>query len=458
MRGSWAPSWAGGGRESTPAGAGAGDGGRREPVVGAGLVSAGLLAVLGWVPGASGTPFPALAIWAAAFGLYALAAVGLGGPGLDPERAAGRCPDLGTGELWAVGILARLALLPLLPHFTDDVYRYLWDGWVQVNGVNPYLHPPGAAELAGLRTGWHELINHPGVRTIYPPAAQAVFALLALAGPSVLLFKAAWVAADLAVADVVRRLGRRRWGDGRLPLLLYLWCPLLLVEVAWSGHLEPIGLLPMTLALAAGGAAGGAWLALSAGVKFAPAAALPALWRRRGGRAALAFVAVAAAVTVPYALGAGTVILDGLAEYARRWSFNPGPHRLAAGLLGGPDRARLAAGAAVAGVAGWSAWRRWPVGRALLWTIGAGLILSPTLHPWYLLWVLPFAALRGSRGWILFTGTAFLGYWHYGRFLATGSWPQPAWLSALTWIPPLALLARDGLRDRRRDAAGDPTP
>ncbi|MFB6240645.1 MAG: hypothetical protein ABEJ46_03640, partial [Gemmatimonadota bacterium] len=61
--------------------------------------------------------------------------------------------------------------------------------------------------------------------------------------------------------------------------------------------------------------------------------------------------------------------------------------------------------------------------------------------------------LRGSRGWVLFTGTAFLGYWFHDHFLATGSWPQPAWLSALTWVPPLALLAWDALRGRHSTPA-----
>lgn len=437
MIGSWLSSWAKGGARAT---------GGRATVLALGLLEVGLLAAVGWMPGARGTPLPAMALWGGAFACYAGAALRLGGPRLRPATAGPGEAGLRTRDLWIVGVAARLALLPLLPHFTDDIYRYMWDGWVQVHGVNPYAHPPAAGELAGLRTAWHGLVNHPGVRTIYPPAAQVVFAALALAGPSVWLFKGAWVAADLAVAEVIRRLARRRGGDGRLSLLLYLWCPLLLVEVAWGGHLEPLGLLPMTLALAAGAAGGGAWLALSAGVKFAPAAALPALWRRRGGRAALVFAGVAGALSLPYLVGAGGAMADGLAEYARRWSFNPGPHRLISDLSGGPDAARWAGGAAVAGVVAWAAWKRWTLDRTLLWTIGAGLLVSPTLHPWYLLWMLPLAALRGSRGWILFTGTALLGYWHYDTFLATGAWPQPAWLSALTWGPPLLLLVADGLR------------
>ncbi len=39
------------------------------------------------------------------------------------------------------------------PAHSDDLHRYLWDGRVQRAGINPYLHPPDAPELAGLRDG-----------------------------------------------------------------------------------------------------------------------------------------------------------------------------------------------------------------------------------------------------------------------------------------------------------------
>ena len=80
--------------------------------------------------------------------------------------------------------------------------------------------------------------------------------------------------------------------------------------------------------------------------------------------------------------------------------------------------------------------------------IGAGLLLSPTIHPWYILWVLPFACLYLNRGWLLFSGTVFLAYAGRDAYLATGVWPEPAWLIWGIHGPPLALLAWDGWRGR----------
>lgn len=416
-----------------------------------GLTEALALAAIGWIPGARATPLPALALWAAAFLAY-------GAAGLAWDRA-----PASRAAVWGVGLGARALLLPLEPHFSDDVYRYLWDGWVQLAGLNPYLHAPADPALAELRTAWHALVNHPEVPTIYPPAAQAVFFLLAAAGSSILLLKLAWIACDLGTAWIVDRLARRREsaagppageggrtaGGGSRALLLYLWCPLLVLEVAWSAHLEPLGLLPMVAAVLLLGSraerwrgrehVAGALLGLGAAVKLAPAAGLPALARRHGAPAATAGLGVILLFCLPY-LSAGERLLEGLGVFADRWEFNPGLWWALAEVAG--DRtARILGAAAVAGVALLAAGRRWSVERALFWTIGTALVLSPTLHPWYVLWILPFAALRRSVPWLVFTGLIFLAYWGRTAYLETGAWPQPGGVALLIHLPLLILLA-----------------
>ena len=73
-----------------------------------------------------------------------------------------------------------------------------------------------------------------------------------------------------------------------------------------------------------------------------------------------------------------------------------------------------------------------------------------TVHPWYVLWALPFAALRRNRAWIMLTGLVLLGYWGLEAFHARGEWPQPLWARLLLWVPVFGLLAFDSLRDRYR--------
>src|SRR5688572_1384749 len=43
--------------------------------------------------------------------------------------------------IFAFAILFNVALLPTMPSLSDDMYRYIWDGRVQGNGINPYRFP-----------------------------------------------------------------------------------------------------------------------------------------------------------------------------------------------------------------------------------------------------------------------------------------------------------------------------
>ncbi|MFD0578518.1 hypothetical protein [Dactylosporangium darangshiense] len=38
------------------------------------------------------------------------------------------------------------------PNSSDDMYRYIWDGRVQLTGTDPYRYPPAAPQLAQLAT------------------------------------------------------------------------------------------------------------------------------------------------------------------------------------------------------------------------------------------------------------------------------------------------------------------
>ena len=52
--------------------------------------------------------------------------------------------------IWVVLVGAALMRLPLLvepPYLSSDMYRYVWDGRVQGNGINPYLYEIGRAHV-----------------------------------------------------------------------------------------------------------------------------------------------------------------------------------------------------------------------------------------------------------------------------------------------------------------------
>ncbi|MYA64032.1 MAG: DUF2029 domain-containing protein [Gemmatimonadetes bacterium] len=397
-----------------------------------GLFEVATLAAFGWLDGIE-LPLPRLLLPAAAFLCYVAAGLG-----------ATRGPAAPLVLLWGVGILARLVLLPLAPELSDDIYRYLWDGHVLREGVNPYAHPPGHEALAAIRTEWHGEINHPHVSTIYPPLAQVLFGLVNLAGGTILAAKLVWLCFDLGCAVLLQGIAARTGRNPARVLVWYLWSPLLIVETAWSAHFDAVGLFFLTAVIRVAAwkrpTALGAVLGLAALVKFAPTAALPPLARRYGLRTLVAFIAVCAILYLPFAGAGVSALTAGLRTYARHWSANEGAFSLVLHLAGDPVRARVAVSVLVLAVAGYATWRRFSVERALLWILGAGLLLSPTVHPWYVLWVLPMAALRGHAPFLLAGGLAFLGYWGLAGYEATGVWPQPGWNRAAMWLPVWGLL------------------
>jgi hypothetical protein len=126
--------------------------------------------------------------------------------------------------------------------------------------------------------------------------------------------------------------------------------------------------------------------------------------RRRAALLGMAIAAVAVSAVAVVAFGAHPVRMISDAFDQRPAPFS-GPYWLARLLSTSEDdtlRAGCIAAAAVVGLAALvSAWRRranpnaWIAGAG--WTILAAILALASFEPWYVVWVLPFAALAGSR-------------------------------------------------------------
>src|SRR3989454_3568056 len=218
------------------------------------------------------------------------------------------------------GLLFRALMLPTPVYLSSDLFRYLWDGRVQLAGVNPYRYAPSAPELAHLRDGEiHPRINRPAARTIYPPAAQWLFALSAALAPGsivgwrllLLLFDGATVAMLLLLL--------RRLGVPPTAVIIYAWSPLVIFEGVQAGHVEAamISLVLPALLLRQTGSSvlAGAALGVAVLMKLYPAVLLPAWWRRDDWRFPAATAATVGLGYLPYVAVLGTGALGFLPEY-----------------------------------------------------------------------------------------------------------------------------------------------
>jgi len=347
----------------------------------------------------------------------------------------------------AVAVLARgVWLVPTAP-LSDDLYRYLWDGRVANAGVHPFAYAPASEELAPLRdTAIWPHINHPTIPTIYPPVAQLWFRLLDAVAPTPRGVRAAAAMLDLVTVGLLAALLRRR-GRPAAEAAVAAWCPLAVLETAGGGHVDALGaclLVAGLLALEGPGRrrdfAGGLLLGLSILVKpvavvlaptlLAPGPAARRLTRIAGGLAA-------AIVVVPY-LGAGSKLFTGFLAYAEHWRFNDALYSIVLGTGLSPRGARVLLGGVMLALAFIVPARvRDPLAAAAC-LVGAGLVLSPTVHPWYALWLVPLlpflprAVAPAGFALVALLPVAYAAAWTEAT---TGTWAEPAWVRPVIWGP-----------------------
>ena len=376
---------------------------------------------------------------------------------------ASRCVWSGVrwklGWILAAAILFRLTLLPTDPSLSDDLYRYLWDGRVQLAGINPYLHPPESEQLLFLRNELWEPINHKEISTIYPPLSQILFRLSYAASPTVLMMKAILTTFDCAIVLLLVRILQSRGEDPRR-VVLYAWNPLPIMEVAGSGHLDPFGvflLLSSLYLLTRRQRAAAAWtLAGAFMAKLLPILVLPILWRDADSRwrewksrLPLLWFAVGTAVALFLFADAGGKIFSGLRIFLAKWRFNDAVFSLLYAAIKEPGAdpddaalygAKLLCAGLLLGAAVWAFARYRDPYRAAAAILGANLLLSPVLHPWYLLWVLPFQVLFPVPAWTFLSAAVFASYNATAVYGATGIWVEYGWVKWIQFAPFFLLL------------------
>lgn len=381
-----------------------------------------------------------------------------------------------------LSLAARIVPLAQTPELSHDAYRYLWDGRVAAEGINPYLHAPADSALHRLREPWHAKINHPEIRSIYPPAAQGTFAIVAFVKGGLWGWKGLLVAADLATIFMIALLA------GRRVALLYALFPLVIFEGVWSAHIDLLSscaLLAALLALRRGKHLGsGVAMGVAVMLKVVPLAALPSLIAASSRRARLVagFTTTSLLLVVPFA---GAPLMPGMRDYATRWSFNSpvyastlhlversrfplllkdvwtvikdmaGLEAIAAtvyGLMSAEIITRVLLAGILAVVLTLTARARRDVEWAIATSIGLLLLLSPTVHPWYWLAVLPFAMMARSVFWI---ALAAAGPLSYALYEGADSMLVFALCYGIPAVVTLAARMRDG---SRAWTAGAPKP
>ena len=354
-----------------------------------------------------------------------------------------------------IAICSRSTLLEM--EMSDDVYRYAWEGYVLKQGLNPYQTTPEDPRLQSLKDSGLRSPNHPNMGAIYPPLALFFHQLVVevfersqytdlrselemgkgeggkvaelrippsssgLTRESInthvikdlyLYFKFAYLLFDLlTIFLLILLLKRRRQDPGHV--LLYAYNPVILYAFAGQAHLDSLMIFTLVLALYFFETKRYCWMWISLGLSIAskgPAIlAIGALLNRSTLRYSFVLPLLLLLLYFPF-LDAPGSLFSSLSSFAWRMDYNGSIFPLLKMLTGLSNPAASAVLMFLG--AGILVWVYLCIGdppRCIFIVFTVFLLLAPTVHFWYLSWIIPFLCFHRSGPVMLWCGLS--GLW-----------------------------------------------
>jgi hypothetical protein len=333
-------------------------------------------------------------------------------------------------------LAVRLPFFFNLPALSDDFYRFLWDGMLLTQGVNPFAMVPDMVELSQLNDPDFartllDGMNSRQYTSVYPTIHQVFFAGgYALSGNDLLqgvnVMRLGMLAVELVFLWTLISRGNLAKGVAAA----YLLNPLVVVEGIGNLHFEAI-VLPLlvwgVLYLSDKHPGKAAWFWVgSVLVKLTPLLLAPYFWFRATRRDRLVFFGISAGLLVVglawmWPVAKALMQGDGIGLYFKTFEFNASVYYLLSALLGwfvgynpigmlGPAMA-VFAGMAIVAVSYRS--RHSGPWEALLLIYLIYYLLATTVHPWYLIPLVFFAIAARRPLLLVWSFGVWFSYAHY---------------------------------------------
>lgn len=343
--------------------------------------------------------------------------------------------------LFVVGILVRLLLLLHLPVLSDDLYRFIWDGTLLKNGVNPYEALPSYhldQSIPGISSGLFELLNSPNYYTVYPPLNQFIFWMSATIGDENWLLNAnairlLLIGADISAYFLLKAILNHQ-GKPRTAALLYFLNPLVVIEFTGNLHFEGLvvagvllgiyGLQKKRYGLSATG------IGLAIGTKLLPLIFLPFLFfsglRNKTWWVPILAGCIALLTLIPMLTPA---FINGMQEslslYFQSFEFNASIYFLARAVgywiygynaIGtiGPFLSLISL-ITILLLSIIAAKKKWKAGTVFLFILTTYLLFTTTVHPWYILPLVAYGIISSYKFPIVWSFFIFLTYLGYSK-------------------------------------------
>ena len=344
------------------------------------------------------------------------------------------------------GIFFRLIFLLAIPNLSQDFYRFIWDGEMVLQGLNPYLYSPDTIMDEALNIPPNGDMLHQGMGALsarnfsnYPPLNQILFACCALLGShkivgAVVAMRALIVLADLGLFYFGRKLLKNLNKSPHL-IFWYFLNPLVIIELTGNLHFEGVMLFFFIWSLyllSRNNWWGAAVLfALSIQIKLIPLLLLPLFLRFFPWRRLLMFYLITALtailITLPFYV---PELYDHYTKTVGLWfsnfEFNAGfynalkqiatefdakPWRLIKTY--GQITPYIIVATTIIFAFAMKKARLKSLMTAMLWVLTTYYFLSSTVHPWYIIFPLLLSLYSDYRFPIFWSALIFLSYSAY---------------------------------------------
>lgn len=242
--------------------------------------------------------------------------------------------------IFVLGLAARLISFGSLPSLSDDVFRFLWDGRLIIDGINPFVALPSTLmetqgnDFIASHQALYQLINSKGYFTIYPPLNQLLFVIAAWTKGS-LLFQTNVLRFFLLLAEIgtffwIQHILSQKGGE-RSAVKWYWLNPLVIIELVGNLHFEALLIFFVIGAVyylqKGSGFQAGLWLSLSVISKLLPLMLVPLFFWKLKDKERWIFVAIViCVVTISFAPLLSVEMINGFRDsfalYFQKFEFN----------------------------------------------------------------------------------------------------------------------------------------
>ena len=347
--------------------------------------------------------------------------------------------------LW-FAVLCRFILLFAFPFLSDDVFRFIWDGRLWQQGINPFNHLPThfmveGNQVLGLEPSLFQQLNSPEYFTIYPPLNQLVFYLSTSLFPnsiwwSAFVMKVFLFASEVGTIFLLPKVLKNYEINFRTALI-YILNPLIIIEVCGNLHFEGMMVFFLLVAIyflqKEGFWQSAIAFALSVASKLLPLIFLPFLLRKYGIKKAFFYgMVVGISLVTLYSPMINQTFINNFSNslnlYFQKFEFNAsiyyltrwyGYQKVGWNMIAefGPKLAFFSS-LSILIYAFFKTNKTDLLPQKWLWAIMIYLVCTTTVHPWYValpLFLCCFSSFRFPALWSALICMTYINY-SYGDY------------------------------------------